>query len=112
MESADDLRLVLTTWPADRPADEMASALVGDGLAACVSVLAPMTSYYRWDGALEQAEERQVLIKTTAARLPALEARLRALHPYELPELLVLDAAASTTYGAWVAAAVAPRASR
>lgn len=106
METATDLRLVLTTWPADRSADEAAAALVRDGLAACVSVLAPMTSHYRWDGALECAEERQLVIKTTAARVADVEARLRSLHPYELPELVVLDATASATYGAWVRGAV------
>ncbi|MGE0363598.1 MAG: divalent-cation tolerance protein CutA [Vicinamibacterales bacterium] len=106
MESATDLRIVLTSWPADRPADEAAATLVRDGLAACVSVLAPMTSHYRWDGALERSEERQIVIKTTAGRLAELEARLLALHPYELPELVVLDATASATYGAWVRGAV------
>ena len=102
METASDLRLVLTTWPADRAADEVATTLVSEGLAACVSVQAPMTSHYRWDGALERSEERQLVIKTTAGRVAELETRLRALHPYDVPELLVLDAAASTTYGAWV----------
>ena len=56
-----------------------------------------MTSHYRWEGALERADERQVVIKTTAGRVAALEARLAALHPYEVPELLVLDAAASAS---------------
>jgi periplasmic divalent cation tolerance protein len=106
VESASDLRLVLTTWPADRAADELASTLVREGLAACVSICAPMTSHYRWKGALERAEERQVVIKTTVARLAELEARLRTLHPYEVPELLVLEADASATYGAWVRASV------
>lgn len=102
METATDLRIVLTTWPADRSADDAATALVQEQLAACVSVLPPMTSHYRWRDALERAEERQLVIKTTAARLDALEARLRALHPYDEPELLVLDARGSATYSAWV----------
>ncbi len=102
METAADLRVVLTTWPVDRPADEVAATLVREGLAACVSILAPMTSHYRWDGVLERAEERQVVIKTTAARLADLETRLQALHPYEVPELVVLDATSSARYGAWV----------
>lgn len=103
MESAAAVRIVLTTWPADRPIETLAETLVTERLAACVSVSAPMTSHYRWAGVLERAEERQIVIKTTAARWPALEARLRALHPYDEPELLVLDAEAGTTYGAWVA---------
>ncbi len=102
METASDLRLVLTTWPADRAVDEVAATLVRERLAACVSVHAPMTSHYRWDGALERTDERQVVIKTTAGRVAELEARLTALHPYDLPELLVLDAAASARYSAWV----------
>jgi periplasmic divalent cation tolerance protein len=106
VESASDLRLVLTTWPADRAADELAATLVGEGLAACVSVCAPMTSHYRWEGELERAEERQVVIKTTAARLTALEARLRDLHPYDVPEFLVLEAAASGGYGEWLRSSV------
>jgi periplasmic divalent cation tolerance protein len=105
VESSIQLCLVLTTWPADRASDELAARLVEEGLAACVSVAAPMTSHYRWDGALERAEERQVVIKTTRDALPALEARLAELHPYEVPEWLVLAAEASEAYGRWVRAA-------
>ena len=104
METASDLCLVLTTWPADQPVETFAAQLVSENLAACVSVLAPMTSHYRWQGAVERADERQIVIKTRRALVPLLEARLPALHPYQVPELLVLDAAASTTYGAWVRA--------
>ena len=102
METASDLRIVLTTWPADGAVDEVAATLVRAGLAACVSIQAPMVSHYRWAGAIEHAEERQVVIKTTASRVEELEARLHELHPYEVPELLVLDAAASAAYGGWV----------
>jgi periplasmic divalent cation tolerance protein len=106
VESAVQLCLVLTTWPADRSSDELATTLVDEGLAACVSVAAPMVSHYRWAGVRERAEERQVLIKTTRAAVPALQARLAALHPYDVPELLVLDAEAGEGYGAWVRAAI------
>jgi periplasmic divalent cation tolerance protein len=106
VEITADLRIVLTTWPVDRPVDEVAATLVREGLAACVHVHAPITAHYRWQGRLEQSEERPLVIKTTAARLPALAARLGALHPYDVPELVVLDAAASATYGAWVREAV------
>jgi periplasmic divalent cation tolerance protein len=97
-----DLILILTTMPDDNRADELAMTLVGEGLAACVNVHGPMTSIYRWKGEIEHETERQVVVKTTRARLPAIEARLRALHPYELPELVVIAADSSDAYGRWV----------
>jgi periplasmic divalent cation tolerance protein len=98
----DELILILTTMPDDSRADELAAALVGEKLAACVNVHGPMVSTYRWKGAVEREAERQIVIKTTRARLPALEARLKTLHPYELPEWIVLGAEASAAYGRWV----------
>jgi periplasmic divalent cation tolerance protein len=97
-----DLILILTTMPADDRAGALARTLVDEGLAACVNVHAPMISTYRWQGGVEVEPERQVVIKTTRARLAAVETRLRALHPYELPEFVVLDAAAGEAYAAWV----------
>ena len=97
-----DVILVLTTMPDDPRADGLARTLVEEGLAACVNVQGPMMSTYRWQGKVEVGAERQVVIKTTRAHLAALEPRLRALHPYELPEFVVLDATASDAYGAWV----------
>jgi periplasmic divalent cation tolerance protein len=94
--------IVLTTFPVDRDVEELAGSLVGERLAACVNVLPPMRSIYRWQGAVESADERQVVIKTTAARLPELESRLKALHPYEVPEFLVVPSAASLEYLSWV----------
>ncbi|MCU0255296.1 MAG: divalent-cation tolerance protein CutA [Vicinamibacterales bacterium] len=82
--------LVLITWPADRPVDAFARTLVEERLAACVNVLADVQSLYRWEGAVQQDAERQLLVKTTADRLDALEARVAALHPYEVPEFLVV----------------------
>lgn len=70
--------------------DQFARTLVGERLAACVNVLPLMRSIYRWKDAIEQESERQIIIKTTADRLDALRARIRALHPYELPEFVVL----------------------
>jgi len=98
----DELILILTTMPDDARADGLAETLVGEQLAACVNVHGPMTSIYRWKGAVEREAERQIVIKTTRARLPALEARLETLHPYEVPELVVLGAEASAAYGRWV----------
>ena len=96
------LILILTTMPDDERADGLARTLVEEGLAACVNVHGPMTSTYRWQGQVEVEPERQVVIKTTRTRLAALEARLRALHPYDLPEFVVIDAAASDAYAGWV----------
>lgn len=93
---------MLTTLAADADAAALAKTLVDERLAACVNVLAPMTSIYRWRDAVEQEREQQLVIKTTAATVPALRARLLELHPYELPEFLVLDAAGSDAYLAWV----------
>jgi periplasmic divalent cation tolerance protein len=93
----------MTTVGEDR-ADELARRLVDERLAACVNVFGPMQSTYRWKGQVEREPERQLLIKTHAARLAELERRLRTLHPYELPELIVLTPEqVSAEYGAWVA---------
>jgi periplasmic divalent cation tolerance protein len=83
--------IVLTTVPEGEAGEAIATALVEERLAACVNVLPPMRSIYRWQKVVERAVERQVLIKTTRAHLAAIETRLRALHTYELPELLVLE---------------------
>ena len=100
------LAIVLTTVGADAPAASLARTLVEERLAACVNVLPPMISFYRWKGVVEEDREQQLVIKTTSDRTAALEARLRELHPYELPEFVVLDARASDTYGAWVGESV------
>lgn len=97
-----DLILVLTTVPNDDSAEAMARTLVEERLAACVNLHAAMTSVYRWKGAVEREAERQVVIKTTRERLPALQARLKTLHSYELPELIVLSVEGSPAYLAWV----------
>ncbi len=95
--------LVLTTFPAGGDADAFARALVDERLAACVSLLAPMTSVYRWKGAIEHADERQVIIKTTAARVQALQERLQVLHPYDVPECVVIAIdAGSPAYLSWL----------
>lgn len=99
--------VVLTTIGADRDAATLARTLVDERLAACVNVLPAMTSTYRWKGAVEQEREQQLVVKTSADRLAALEHRLRELHPYELPEFLVLRSDASAAYRAWVEESVA-----
>ena len=102
-----DIRIVLTTIGADADAAALGRALVDERLAACVNVLPVMTSIYRWHGRVEQDREQQIVIKTTAGRLRALEARLRQLHPYELPEFLVLvPGGGAEAYLAWVGESV------
>jgi periplasmic divalent cation tolerance protein len=98
--------VVLTTLGAVTDAVDLARTLVEEGLAACVNVLPPMQSVYRWKGAVEADTEQQLVIKTTSARVAALEARLRALHPYELPEFLVLTADGSVRYLQWITESV------
>jgi len=85
-----DVVLVLTTVPADDRGEAIARALVDERLAACVNLLGPMTSFYRWDGAVERGVERQLIIKTTHGRVAAIQARLVELHSYDLPEFVVL----------------------
>jgi periplasmic divalent cation tolerance protein len=110
-DSSHELRtvLVLTTWPADRDPVTLASPLVEERLAACVNAWPVMESVYRWEGAVQREPERQLVIKTTAARLDALYAKLRDLHPYEVPEFLVIEiAGGSTPYLDWVRSSVRP----
>jgi periplasmic divalent cation tolerance protein len=80
----------LTTCPDAATAERIAETLVGEGLAACVNVLPGVTSIYRWQGVVERAGEVLLVIKTTEAGFAALEERLVALHPYELPELIAV----------------------
>ena len=101
--SAPQVVLVLTTIAAETDGPAFARALVEERLAACVNVCPVMTSVYRWKGQVEQDREQQVVIKTTPDRLAALEARIRELHTYELPEFLVLVAdQGSAAYLDWV----------
>jgi periplasmic divalent cation tolerance protein len=83
--------VVLTTVPGDFDGPAFGRTLVGDRLAACVNLLPAMESIYRWEGQVEQETERQVIIKTSRDRIVALWDRVRELHPYEVPEFLVLS---------------------
>lgn len=104
-----DIVLILTTVPSADRGDAMARSLVEERLAACVNVLPPMTSFYRWKGTVERDTECQLIVKTTRDRVAAVEARIRELHGYELPELLVLAVEAGAgTYLEWVRVATRP----
>lgn len=97
--------VVLTTVPDAATAERIADALVGERLAACVTMLPPVRSTYRWQGKVERGEEIQLLIKTRADRYRVVEQRIVALHPYELPEILALPAVAGLAgYVDWVCA--------
>jgi periplasmic divalent cation tolerance protein len=103
-----DLVVILTTMPADDRAVGLARTLVAERLAACVNVHPPMVSIYRWQTVLEEEPERQLVIKTTRDRVEQVRARLRDLHPYELPEWIVLPAVeGSAEYAGWVRAETA-----
>jgi len=100
-----DFAIVLTTMPDDSRADELARTLVTERLAACVNVYGPMSSTYRWKETVEREAERQLVIKTTSDRLAALERRVRELHPYEVPEFLVVPVQSGTdAYLQWLVA--------
>jgi periplasmic divalent cation tolerance protein len=97
--------LVLTNLPDQPAAEVLARALVEARLAACVTILAPCRSVYRWQGAVETAGEVPLLIKTTATGYPALAAAICAQHPYELPEIIAVPITEGLPeYLAWVAA--------
>jgi periplasmic divalent cation tolerance protein len=103
-----DTLLVITNLPDAESARALASTLVEQRVAACVNVLAPCQSIYRWEGKVEEAEEVTLLIKTSAARYAALEEAIRAYHPYELPEIVAVRIEKGLPdYLAWVAAATA-----
>ena len=104
-----DLLLCLCTCPDRATAERLATVLVEERLAACVNLLPGLRSVYRWQGAVEQADEVLLLVKTTRARYPALEARLPALHSYELPELVAVESAGGLpAYLQWVATETRP----
>ena len=103
-----DTLLVITNLPDAESARALATKLIEQRVAACVNILAPYLSIYRWEGKLEEAEEVPLLIKTSAARYAALEEAIRAYHPYELPEIVAVRVEKGLPdYLAWVAASTA-----
>ena len=95
--------LVISNLPNVESAQKLAALLVEQRLAACVNVLAPCTSVYRWQGKVETANEIPLLIKTTRERYAALESAIRAHHPYELPEIIAVSLSAGLpAYLEWI----------
>jgi periplasmic divalent cation tolerance protein len=104
-EGHSDVVIVLTTWPEDDQAAAVARQLIAAGLAACITRLPRHRVVYRWQGAIEEAEEHQWVIKATRGVLDRLWEAVRAAHPYDTPEWLVLDTReGSEAYLAWVRA--------
>lgn len=101
--------LVLTTIGADIDPASIGMRLIEERLAACVNALPEMESFFRWHGAVERDRERQLLIKTRASLLPELERRLHEMHPYDLPEFLVIPIrSGSENYLRWVLNSTSP----
>jgi periplasmic divalent cation tolerance protein len=95
--------IVLTVLPDRAAAERLADLLVAGNIAACVNLLAPCRSVYRWQGAVQHDEEHPLLIKTTAERYAALEDAIRANHPYELPEIVAVPIERGLpAYLAWI----------
>ncbi|NGX15150.1 divalent-cation tolerance protein CutA [Wenzhouxiangella sp. XN24] len=104
----NDCLLVLCTCPPGAAAADLAETLVGESLAACVNQLPGVLSSFRWEGRVQQETETLLLIKSTRDRLEALTARIRELHPYELPEVVAVPVMGGLeSYLDWVRASVA-----
>jgi periplasmic divalent cation tolerance protein len=102
--NAEEFVVVLVTAGAAEEAGRLARTLVEERLAACVNVVGPIRSIYRWQGAVEDAAEYLLLVKARSADIDAVERRVRALHSYELPEIIALPLrAGSPPYLAWLA---------
>ena len=102
-----DKRLMLTTASSREEANTIASELVSRRLAACVNILGPIASVYRWQGEVEHSEEFLLLIKSTEAKFLPIQDTLRELHSYQLPELLSFTIESGLeAYLDWIAASV------
>ena len=100
----DEIVIILTNLPDRASALKLAGELVEQRLAACVNVLAECSSVYRWEGRIKSATEVAVLIKTRAQRYDEVEAEIRRLHPYELPEIVAVPVVRGLDeYLEWVA---------
>lgn len=99
----DSVLIVMTNCPDAEVADRLARTLVEQKLAACVNRLPAVDSIYRWQGTVERAVEVPLLIKSTRERLPEIQEAIRALHPYEVPEIVAIPVVAGLpSYLRWV----------
>ena len=102
------MRVILCSCPPDRSA-QLARALVDQGLAACVSIIPQIQSIYRWKGDIQHDAESILLIKVALAQVPACQAALVGMHPYEVPEIIVFTPeSVDPAYHAWVTASMQP----
>jgi periplasmic divalent cation tolerance protein len=100
-----DAVVVLVTAPTPERAAEIARTVVSERLAACGNVVPGLRSIYRWEGKVQEDEEALLLLKTSRARFDALRARVLALHPYDVPEVIAVPVeAGSAAYLEWIAA--------
>jgi periplasmic divalent cation tolerance protein len=86
-----DYQIVLCTCPDKETADNIASMLVENNLAACVNIVPSISSVYRWQGQIEHAEEVLLLIKARRAVYPLLESTIKKHHPYQVPEIIAVS---------------------
>lgn len=108
-ETLQEALVVITTIETQQAAEQLAHVLVEGQLAACVQLVAPLTSVYRWQGKVETAREVLLLIKTTRMAYAALEAGIKRAHSYQTPEIIALPVTAGAPdYLAWLQAAVKP----
>lgn len=96
------LALILTTFGTAATAEACGRRLVEQGLAACVQIEGPLQSIYQWKGQIENDKEFRLMAKTSPAAVAACQAAIAEIHPYDLPEIVVLSATASSAYAEWV----------
>ena len=109
MPNKPQFLLVLTTCPGSITAKKIANTLVADHLAACVQIVSDVQSFFRWVGKVDNKEEHVLIIKTTADRYQALEDRITALHPYELPEIVAVPITGGLAgYLSWIQTCTEP----
>ena len=95
--------VILVTTGTRRQAEDIARALVEEGLAACCNILPGVRSVYRWKGVTQEDEEQLLIIKSKTARFSLIEARVRELHAYDVPEVIMLPlTGGSAPYLAWI----------
>jgi len=106
---SETIQILVTTFSKEEEAAEVVRTLVREQLAACGTLLRGARSIYVWQGNLEDSEEIVVILKTTAEAAPAAATRLKELHPYEVPEILILTPeCANPAYAGWIAGTVSP----
>lgn len=101
--------IATTTTPSRESADQIALDLVQKRLAACVQIVEPLTSYYRWEGSIQKKSEHLIIIKTLKKHIPAISRSLSKMHPYDVPELIAMQVVSgSTDYLSWLIESVRP----